>query len=272
MNKKVQCKKEYSVLVLFFLTLVYINTAQAAPRVSSDGVWTILETLPPLAPGKEVWIQPTQYTAVSLNRITLQSIFAQAPIEFSRDPGQLINIPMPDGRFQSFRILETFVMAPELAAQFPDIKTYVGQSDDGSTIRLDSTPVGFHAQIFSPQKGWIYIDPHWKNDPKIYVSYFKIDYTPSRKTFSCRFQSPLIPTPPSGPTVLLNGTPLSTGDTLRKYRLAIAAQGEYTAIHGGTISGALAAMVTTVNRVTGIYELEHLTIENASLEDLYSMT
>ena len=43
---------------------------------------------------------------------------------------------------------------------------------------------------------------------------------------------------------------------LRTYRLAVAATGEYTAFHGGTVALALAAQVTTVNLVNGVYEKE----------------
>ena len=52
-----------------------------------------------------------------------------------------------------------------------------------------------------------------------------------------------------------NTLPIGQGTTLRTYRLALAATGEYTqAVGGGTVGGALAAMATTMNRVNGIYE------------------
>ena len=41
---------------------------------------------------------------------------------------------------------------------------------------------------------------------------------------------------------------------LRNYRLAVACTGEYAAFHGGTTSGALAAIVVTINRVNTVYE------------------
>ena len=40
----------------------------------------------------------------------------------------------------------------------------------------------------------------------------------------------------------------------RVYRLAMACTGEYAAFHGGTVAGAQAAIVVTVNRVNSIYE------------------
>lgn len=43
---------------------------------------------------------------------------------------------------------------------------------------------------------------------------------------------------------------------MRTYRTAIAADGEYTAFHGGTVILGQAAIVTAINRVTGIYETE----------------
>lgn len=46
------------------------------------------------------------------------------------------------------------------------------------------------------------------------------------------------------------------GAQLRTYRLANAATGEYTTFHGGTVPLGQAAIVTAVNRVTGIYEKE----------------
>lgn len=41
---------------------------------------------------------------------------------------------------------------------------------------------------------------------------------------------------------------------MRTYRLAVGATGEYTAFFGGTVSAGLAAITTSVNRITGVYE------------------
>ena len=38
------------------------------------------------------------------------------------------------------------------------------------------------------------------------------------------------------------------------YRLAVAATGEYTDFHGGTVGDGIAAIVTAMNRVNGVYE------------------
>ena len=46
------------------------------------------------------------------------------------------------------------------------------------------------------------------------------------------------------------------GAQLRTYQLAVAATGEYTSFHGGSKADGQAAIVTAVNRVVGIYEID----------------
>lgn len=43
---------------------------------------------------------------------------------------------------------------------------------------------------------------------------------------------------------------------LQTYRLANACTDEYAAFHGGTVAGAASAIVTTLNRTNGVYEME----------------
>jgi len=53
-----------------------------------------------------------------------------------------------------------------------------------------------------------------------------------------------------------DGEAARSGTVLRTYRLACATTGEYTQFHGGTVSLGLAAVVTAINRVTLVYEVE----------------
>lgn len=241
---------------LLFVALVSV----ALPRMSSaqnapgQNPWRAAR-LPQGLPAQAYWVTPPKFRAVALDHAALRSQLAAAPLEaagLAASAQTVITLALPDGTDQQFRIVESPVMAPELAAKFPEIKTYVGQGidDPSATVRLDLTPAGFHAQILSP-RGAVYIDPHLR-DRSVYASYYKRDYRRQAEDFQC--------STPTGDTVGLSATAspalARSGGNLRTYRLACAADGEYTAFHGGTVSAGLAAVVTAVNRVTGVYESE----------------
>ena len=144
-------------------------------------------------------------------------------------------------------------MEEGLAVQYPEIRTYAGYSEDGSYIRLDHTPQGFHAMVWPPEDIW-FIDPWFGNiDPEHYVIYRKSDHArafPEQMTCSVEGESAL-------DIHDIFDEDARYGDCqLRTYRLALGATGEYTAFHGGTVALALAAQVTSMNRVNGIFELE----------------
>lgn len=213
----------------------------------------------PAGRAAEAWIQPQKFAGFLLDPLLLEAQLARAPREFTGAAKLLpllFQVPTPDGNFSRFRIVESPVMAPELAAKFPTIRTYAGQGVDDplATVRLDWTPAGFHAQVISPG-GTYYVDPRFRGDTSLYSSYYVRDYVPAVKEWQCFVDSTLrrpLPPIPSAPIHPLAGS----GSSLRKYRLAQAAQGEYTEYFGGTVTGAMAGIVTTINRVTGIYELD----------------
>ncbi len=199
------------------------------------------------------WVRPRQSRAFRIDPATLRGMLAGAPREFTpaaQAPLELA-LPMPDGSMTRFRICESPVMAAELAAQFPEIKTYCGQGldDPAATVRLDLTPAGFHAQILSPN-GAVYIDPARQGDAGLHLAYFKKDFTRDLAGFACLTveNEPVLFQPAAGT--------VRSGGTLRTYRLAVSATGEYTQFHGGTVAAGMAAIVTAVNRVDGIFETE----------------
>ncbi len=206
-------------------------------------------------------IIPQTYRTFRLNREALQQTLRNAPLEFTdaaRNTEVVMTLPMPDGRIARFRVEESPIMAPELAAKFPEIKTYRGQGidDRSATIRFDVTPMGFHAQVLSAQ-GTIYVDPYAKGDTANYISYFKRDLV-NGSSFEC-----LVGANETGTGVSIAEAQMTVplivppnGTTLRTYRLALAATGEYTVAAGGTVPLAMARMTTSMNRVNGIYERE----------------
>jgi hypothetical protein len=201
-------------------------------------------------------IIPTSYRVLEFEINNLKNLLESAPEEFTIEASQnpsIVSLPMPDGTFQRFNFWESPTMEAELQAQYPEIRTYTGQGIDDpyATIKFDLTPHGFHAQILSPD-GRVFIDPHNKGDIHHYISYYTKDFVKRDGFFECQVEydedydfhfNPESIFTPSGPQ-------------LKTYRLANAATLEYTNFHGGTVALGLAAVVTSVNRVNGVYERE----------------
>lgn len=96
-----------------------------------------------------------------------------------------MSLPLPDGKFGRFRIVDSPVMEKGLADKFPDIRTFSGQGIDDpfATAKLDITPLGFHAMILSVS-GSVFIDPFAIGDTYNYISYYKKISIPREKNLN----------------------------------------------------------------------------------------
>ena len=236
------------------LLLFLVSTFTSA---QSDFFWSeMTENLE--KSNNERWIVPDKYRPVELNLKAFSSHLND--ISKSKKTATEITIPMPDGTNQRFIISKSEVMASALAAKFPQIQTFsgVGVDEHDSKLFMDMTPQGFHAMILSSE-GTIFIDPYYKNDPSKYVSYFKKNMSyKSHSSWECKCGQSSAIDDINGdlPEVTKPTQKALAPITLKTYHLAVAAQGEYTQFHGGTVASGLAAVVTAINRVTGIYETE----------------
>lgn len=205
-------------------------------------------------------IKPEKFSLRQLEVPSMLDKLSYAPAEFSvaarSGTDNIISLPMPDGKFQRFRIAESPVMEPGLAAKYPEIKTYSAQGIDDplATARLDFNPwFGFHAQVLSAN-GNFYVDPYTRGNTEYYMSYYSRDYVKQGAPFICE-------TP--GSTVIAQrpeATGPCRGTELYTYRLALACTGEYAvavcAPNPPSLAVTLAAIVTSVNRVSAVYESE----------------
>ncbi|HEX8247650.1 MAG TPA: zinc-dependent metalloprotease family protein [Pyrinomonadaceae bacterium] len=265
----------YIVLILAVNLLVAGSLAaqQSAQNSggSGGGVWQqINDSALQQRTDLERQIIPRFYSTFQLDKAALRQTLNQAPKEFSgaaRSGGGggsevILTIPMPNGGFSRFRIENSSIMEPELAAKYPEIQSYRGQGIDNptETIRFDISPNGFRAMIFSNQ-GTILVEPYAWGDTLNYISFLKSDAPRSSDPWICltgedivRPQTEQISFVPAVPEV-------TSGATLRTYRMAMAATGEYTSVFrqaGDTDAQAkaraLAAINTSVNRINQVYE------------------
>jgi hypothetical protein len=240
---------------------------------SQDGLWHEAEGSEPKAELSAAFRAGAKFfRRSSLNAIAQRELLRQAPMEFSNEARKtrvVMTLPMPDGTLSRFRIDESPVMEPQLAALFPQIRTYRGQGldDPTATTRFDVTPTGFHAIVVSGHRTVI-IEPAADGRAGQYLSYDQRDAPAEASSFSCLTAGVDQSVAQSQSREFLNtgfaSAGIATGATLHTYRLALAATAEYTQQYGGgTVGGALGTMVTLVNAVNAIYERDlaiHLTL------------
>src|SRR5689334_18186431 len=73
--------------------------------------------------------RPSSYQLFRLNASSLTTSMRNAPSErttTSNNSGFILSMPDADGQTERFRVVEASIMAPELAAKYPDIKSYAG--------------------------------------------------------------------------------------------------------------------------------------------------
>lgn len=207
-------------------------------------------------------IIPVAYRTLSLQKSAMQTALSRCPRESAHalgNGGMEISLPLPEGGYGRFRIWDSPIMEDGLAAKFPELKTYTAQGIDDPTAsgRLDLTPRGLRA-IIQSEKGTFFIDPYWNNSDAISISYYEKDFKDSekRKALTCGVVGKEAA---SSPSQHRPASARPTGANLKTYRLAIAATGEYSVAVAGsspTKPNVLAAVVTSVNRVSAVYERE----------------
>ncbi|MCC6281287.1 MAG: T9SS type A sorting domain-containing protein [Saprospiraceae bacterium] len=204
-----------------------------------------------------------KYSLFRLDEEALRAYLADAPMQFQQEGNGIpLDIPFPDGHMEKFYIKETPLLAPHVAAQHPDFKTYtgVGVRFGEQTIRFSLTSVGFGGIILHVKGKTVYFESYQRGSG-LYVSYFTSDaYAPGRTpSYQCGVdgphEDPMHPHMGEGPLEYRN----NTGALLRTYNLAIAATGEFTqhTLYGnGSVTDAYAVIVNYANNMAGVYSSE----------------
>ncbi len=237
--------------------------APPLPRQTQDGAWTLLAEHSPAVEAAAPWVRPWRAQALTLNLQVMKNLLALAPREGTPQAAGaplFLALPDPMGTLRTFAVAESPIMEPGLAALFPEITTYVGQGidDPTATLRMDMTPQGFHAQVRSGRTAHWWIDPYSAGDALHYTSYTKANLKPLHRWVCDVAEQTPAPDDIGNPIGGGDGGfgILTSGPSLRTYRLVVACTGEYATFHGGTGALAQAAIVTAGNRVTGVYETE----------------
>ena len=234
-------------LPLLLAAVLGPGLAPAGASAASDAVWT--RTAPGFQRGPQnVAPDPAQSATFALRRGALAPRLEAAPRERTRAARRTratVSLPLPDGSLQRFRVVESPVMEPELAAKVPQFKSYaaIGLDDPTATARLDLSSLGLHATVRSAAQSW-FVDPVGGLDPERHVAYRGTEDS------SVGLREP-IESPAARRGGAAAGRP-APGALVprREYRLALASDPTYAAEFGTTnVDEAKAILVDRANQL-----------------------
>lgn len=191
---------------------------------------------------------PLTYRTLSLDIQGLTNVLSTAPMEFVATASPLdIQLPMPDGTLQAFRISESPLMEAGLAAKFPGIRNYSGKGIDNprARLRISLSHKGFRCLIWS-EEGYTVIEPASRLVAQPYISYHSSDLpdTPHGAGWCGTIDRENFP---ESNTRMV---PQAVGHEMLTYRLAVVANSTYTQWAGGTVADALAEINNIISQVT----------------------
>ena len=169
----------------------------------------------------------------SLDINGLKNALAKAPkrLAVGEKSEIIISFPNSDGKLEHFKVKENSNFDPQLAAKYPDIKSYVGEGlgDVNSTVYFSISPLGLSSMEIDNDKSAVFIEPYTK-DLSTYVVYRKSDKKDDLNKFECT----VIDVAQKGISSIDNlaARPNADDAKLRTFRLALSSTGEYTTYFG----------------------------------------
>jgi chitodextrinase len=167
----------------------------------------------------------------------------------------VISLPNGEGKIENFIVYENSVMAPELAAKYPEIKSYIAVGIENPRARayFSNSPLGFKSMTLYPDQSAVFIEPV-TSDGDTYTIYKKSDKEVTQDQFECSVMD--LATDKIQKRKLNNTVARITAadGKLITFRLALSCTAEYAAYFGTTKALALAGMNNTLTRINGIFE------------------
>ena len=228
--------------------------------LSAQNFWTdVAESQMALPENAEWEALPVEYRTLSLDLPSLKNYMAKAPMEFTNGAKNNlleVSLPLPDGSFEVFEVMESPSMHPDLTAQYPEIRSFVGIGKNDKTLRarFDHSYIGFHGTI-SGKEDVVYIQPYAMNQEEYHMAYFRKNFIPDNMPErNCGITEDLSQIVAENHDILHQGeesTDRGAGENveMQVYRLAMSCTGEYAVNHGGTVQSVLSGFNVAVNRL-----------------------
>ncbi|WP_291119160.1 zinc-dependent metalloprotease [Empedobacter sp. UBA7248] len=178
----------------------------------------------------------------------------------------LLNFPTENGKFNTYRIVETSNLSPELQTKYPDIKSFSGYNTNDLSEKINfslSPQFGLYGLVSNGNKT-VLIDAYTKNKAS-YIVYDKKDLV-NTNSFKCTTEpseSALGIDNLNFETIKQSSRTATQNGSLRKFRLAITTTTEYSDfvikqanLSSGTETQKKAAILAAVNlsltRINGV--------------------
>ena len=232
-----------------FLLIALLATSSFLQAQDKGMFWKSAESKSKTALESKLELPNNQLLDLDVSAAT--NFLRNAPDRFSnRKSSIVLSLPNADGSMEQFSIYENSNMDPELAARYPEIKSYIGIGIDNPTASayISTSPLGFKSMVLNPGKPAVFVEP-FSQDLQTYTVYTKSDKKTAFTKFECSVLDRVTPSLEGA-----NLRPNADDGKLRTFRLAMSVTGEYTAYFGGTKAQALAAINNTMTRVNGVFE------------------
>ncbi|MEH6746195.1 MAG: reprolysin-like metallopeptidase [Maribacter arcticus] len=185
----------------------------------------------------------------------------------AKESFRIIYFPNENGNLVPFKVEEAHLFSTKLAEKYPSIKSYKGTALHDATlqVRFSVSPKGIQSMISTPgENGALFMQ---KSVDDTYVLYRRTDQEERDIDFICRTMPKVMDYSQTTTAKLVDD------QTLRTFRVAISASGEYTQFHGGTKADALSAINATLTRINAIFERDlAITLELIDNTDLVIYT
>ncbi|WP_052461142.1 zinc-dependent metalloprotease [Psychroserpens mesophilus] len=205
------------------------------------------------------------YNVLELNIENLKQQLLNAPHrnDSNGQSNTVIQFPNVKGELESYRVVETAIFSSEYGANmYPNIKTYLGSRTDnsGTRVRFSVTPLGLKAMVSEPGKANFYIQPVTKVSNGQYLVYNRNAKVDDSETFECLTEDLEVLSRSAAPSSMQRD---ANDQFLRTFRIAISTTSQYTGFwndgnagNGGPQEDALAQMISTLNRVNEVFEVD----------------
>ena len=229
----------------FVITLCFVS-----PVAASSG-WVDIDSAPPslssrvAGEGINIKTKKARYLRGDTASIRTQLLADKPFVD--------LLIPLPDGAMATYRLQQDPIAEPAFMSTHPELRTFRGVdiNNAANSGYFDISPKGLRA-MFRHGDVTALIDPDGQIGADRYIVYYQKDAVSS----VAGMEEVMTKSESSGnhsfaPHLLARSG--SSDTSLRTYRLALAATGEYTQYHGG-VSATRAEMLTVVNRLNAIYQ------------------